>query len=235
MLPPELIREYFTQEHFTLKKFIYHAFSTKIACSKYIIHTRSDATVHRLPTIKIDSNHNEHIDALKHLVHHEANRFIIEHLCSLKNEASVRSVIEIWSEHKSLDAFLLIVDMGEKTAIDRINFVRCCIDQLGISTVGDKKIIILLHYSPAAFQTQSFYPALFLDEWQHHFLDCVGEESASSLGMKDLMLKACLEKKESKVFDINKAAKGLIESTLKGVVSWDNFYDSQDILQGSSR
>ena len=233
-MPHKLIYEYFTREHFTLKQFIQQTCFEKKSHSKYIVHTRTDATLHSLPTAKIGHDHDEQIvDVLRKLVHHEIEKITIEHLCTLKNEASVRSVIEIWAKHETVNVFLLIADMCHRNAVNRINFVRCCIDQLGISSL-EKKIIIVLHYLPAAFQTRSFYPVLFLDEWQHHFLDGIGEQSESSVGMKDLMLKACLEKKEHKEFDINKAAHSLIKSTLKGVASWNIFYDGQDTLQGLS-
>ncbi len=222
-LPSELISDYFLQEHFSLKYLMDD--TTTESGSKYIIHTRSDAEIFRLPTAKIGHCNDGYIEILRKLVHDQAEKFVIAHLCALKNEATVRSIIDSWAEHETVHILLLIVDMSESIAIDRINFIRCCIDQIALNHA--KKVVLLLHYSPAAFVTSSFYPALFLDEWKHQFLDSVGD-NLSSLDVKGLIQRVCLDAEESQVSGIDTTVKSLLQSALKSVANWNTFYNDQE-------
>ena len=104
---------------------------------------------------------------MKTLFHGELDNVLITHLCKLRNEMAVRTAIEIWQTGEAVGISRLSVDMSEQNATDRINFVRCCIDRQDTPIDYRKTFMLLLHYSPSAFLSPSFYPVLFLDNWHH--------------------------------------------------------------------
>jgi hypothetical protein len=189
--------QYFTQNHFTLKRVLGDIISTSYKYQKHVVHTRSDPTIFNLRSDQ--GGGDKHKKKVEDLVHDHAQQVLIESLSKLRNSAALRSAIESWYQHEVVNIFLLVVDMAEQNSIERINYIRCCIDQLKISATSEKLFMLVLHYPPAAFLTNSFYPAIFLNHWQHQFLDGIGGgEYASSSHINDLVTKISQDENEEK-------------------------------------
>uniref|UniRef100_A0A7S4JD02 Uncharacterized protein n=1 Tax=Odontella aurita TaxID=265563 RepID=A0A7S4JD02_9STRA len=174
-LPQDIISEYFSQEHFSLESLVsrlLHAESTSLN----VVQTRTDAFVHSLPTVPLDHSlhemNQEQLERAKDLVHESLDSLIIEHLHLLKNEISIRTVVEGWASHGSKRILVLVVDMNDLNANNKVNFTRALVEQHATSQ-SQKVFVMLLHYHASSFQTAP-YPALFLGGWQHHFLDGIG-------------------------------------------------------------
>ena len=226
------MRQYFHQEHFILKRFIERVIDGD--SSKILLHTRSDSMIHRISSLKVGETFDKIKETVATLVYHETDRIKIECLHNLKSELLVRSTIEGWVNDDCCDIFLLIVDMNEDASTERVNYVRCCIDQV-LKLPPKKTIMLLLHYPNVSFQTKVFYPALFLDNWHHHFLDSLGGESGSAVSVKELLYKVCVGSGEDgKALDIAKGSMKLLEYALKSIASWSLFYDDQLIINQNS-
>eukprot|EP00979_Chaetoceros_neogracilis_P011770 scaffold2972_cov257-Chaetoceros_neogracile.AAC.18 len=226
ILPQDVIQHYFEQQHFSLKDLLENirskAFSSR-SMSKYIIHTRSNAHILGIPSLRTDVRQSNSIEVARNLITDSPATFIIEHMNLLKDESSVRSAIVEWSNNEKVESFLLLIDMSDPSSIEVVNFVRCCIDQLPPGKC--KTFALLLHYSPASFLSKSFYPALFLDDWRHVSLDDV-DGAARSNEVKHLIEKACnLELPSTN--DIRNIVNGMVKDIRKTIACHEVFYESQ--------
>ena len=225
-LPRDVIESYFQQQHFSLKDLLKNIRSRSInsgSTSKCIIHTRTNAHILSIPSIRIDTNQANSIKIARSLIADRPEVLMIEHMNLLKDESSVRSTIGEWSNHKKIDTFLLLIDMSDPSSIEVANFVRCCIDQ--VPSGQCKTFALLLHYSPASFVSKSFYPALFLDDWRHVSLDDV-DGATQSNEMKYLIEKACnLQLPSSN--DIRNIIDTMLVDIRKSTANYNMFYESQ--------
>ncbi len=197
-----------------------------------IVHTRSETSILRIPSLRgenIKDRKSSFVDIYPH-----KEELLMEHLTSLKNEGAVRRLIEEWSDLKRVKLLVIVVDMSEPTSSDKINFVRCSVDQTSLGSQDQKKLIMLLHYPPTMFLTRSFYPALFLGRWQHHFIDSLGVDRSYLSGVREMLLTACKKNKSDDDFkEAIKKGNTLLENCLKSIASWNVFYEGQLILGGT--
>ena len=160
------------------------------------------------------------------MIYSETRNIMIEHLDLLRDGASVRSTIDNWTGHQFIKILMLVVDMSNSKSLDRVNFVRCCVDQHQIQE--GKALVMILHYPPSAFLAKSFYLAIFLDGWKHTYLDHVGNASESPLDMKCLIEKVCrVQAQDNKREDIYRMAESIMIETIKRAASHNIFYPGQ--------
>ena len=193
-LPEEIVEEYFLQEHFALKPLISQSILPKLSKdSFYLIHTRSDISIQSLPTLSIDFKFDcdeDKFSKVEELITRDTKRIVIEHLITLKSESSLRTAIESWYAHPSKDLFIMVVDMKSKFSKEQVNFTRTCVDQVMTCSTSRKSFIIILHYPPSVVSITSCYPALFIGNWNHVFLDGIGDQN-DNLNVKYWIRLAC--------------------------------------------
>ena len=146
-LPMDLINEYFQQEYFSLKTLLQcvpdcgESRHSKVL--KYVVHTRSNGQVVGIPTFRSDMEKLHNLELVQTYVHSDPECIMIEHLNSLKNESTLRSIIDAWCDNDLVKYLLIIVDMSSHVSTERVNFLRCCIDQ--VNPKKEKKFLSILH------------------------------------------------------------------------------------------
>ena len=177
-LPASVVRLYFQQEHFSLKRLL-----TQICGDdgSHIIYTRTTGAIHRLPSFSSDTSRafpgSE--DVLRESVFDDPSRVVVHRLSQFNNETSFLAALEGWASHPTRTIFLMLVDMNIAT-LNAINFVRLKIEQLG--TLKTKSAVLLLHFPQSNSRVQT-YPTLFLSGWEHHFLDGLGSNGGGNFSL----------------------------------------------------
>ena len=223
VLPLDIVAEYFQQQHFGIKSLL-QSIRSQPTSMKYIVHTRSDVDILRIPTLRTDDRHREKLQTVQKYIQDDAEIMMIEHLSMIKNESSLRSAIESWITHSSICTFLIFVDMSNQAAFEMINFVRCCMDQLRLSS--DKRFVLILHYPPPTFLSNSFYPALSLGGWRHVYLNSICK-SNQSIDLKHVIKKACIGFQDHRDLQINKITDEIMADVTKSLASHEIFYSGQ--------
>ena len=222
VLPVHIVTEYFQQHHFGIKPLLQSMRSqSENRAKRYIVHTRSDVDILRIPTLRVDERCAEKLQKIQKYVQDDAETMIIEHLTMLKNESSLRTVIESWSTSSCICTFLLFVDMGNQAAFEMVNFARCCIDQL--QTNSNKRFVMILHYPPPAFLSNSFYPSLFLGGWHHVYLNSIFQ----STDLKHVIKKACIGFQDHHDLQIQEMTDEIMTDVMKSLASHEIFYSGQ--------
>ena len=194
-LPRCLVEAYFSQEHFSLKTWLSRALNRVVESSEpqlLIAHTRTDASIHSIPSYGAQTDHRDRArrgdrDAMRALVCEEDDTVLVEHLSSLPSEASFRKALTDWASNKNRRVFLLLVDMSKSNAFEKVNYIRMSAEQCCL--FGQKVFALVLHYPASSVRFLS-YPALFLGNWKHAFLDGVGQ-MGPSLGLSESIQMAC--------------------------------------------
>ena len=118
VLPNDLINEYFLQEHFSLSQFVELTMCKEKELYN-IVHTRSDPSILRIPSYRSISNSGS---VPKIEISYSGN-LLIEHLCSLKNEASVRNVMELWAEDDLSVLLMLMERVVDGGTLEDVNMI----------------------------------------------------------------------------------------------------------------
>jgi hypothetical protein len=151
------------------------------------------------------------------------DRLVIEHFCLLRNETSIRSVIDSWAIHQTKHLFLLIVDMSHQHSTNSVNFIRTLVEQHDL--IPEKKIMLLLHY-PSSLCRNACYPALFLGGWRHIFLDEVGADCQRTRA-HNWIESACKFGADGSIMNLRQDISSFIERALKYAASQRLFYPGQ--------
>ena len=224
-LPFDIVSQYFQQQHFGIKPFLQTMKSRPLLhLEKFIIHTRSDIDLLRIPTLRQDE---QNFEIVRKLVQEDVKSIMIEHLHLVKNESSLRSLLESWVENTNINTFLLIVNMSSQAAVERVNFVRCCIDQLPAKC--QKRLLMILHYPPSTFLSNSFYPALFLGGWRHIYLNNTCRNGISN-GLKHVIEKACIgvhDHNSHSSIHVQEMTDEIMTDVVKSLASQEIFYPEQ--------
>ena len=183
--------------------------------------------MHSLPSLSADciATQGMNFEIVKKLVCKEVSLVIIEHLLLLKNEASIRSAVDNWAVHPCKRIFLLVVDMNDQHATNRVNFVRSLVEQQTID-LRRKVFVLLLHYPPASSHRRLCYPALFLGGWKHIFLDEVGKDY-DGVAAERWIEAACTSASDCKKLVIRPNISSLMKSALIYTASQNVFYAGQ--------
>ena len=113
---------------------------------------------------------------LKNHLFHEVSQLVV---CKVEGSQSQRSVrrmlIDFWGSAK--DVMFLLVNMQEVSR-NTVNHLRVIIEEeeaTVTATLKPKKpkLVLLLLHSPPAMFFAACYPALFLEGWEHYYLDTI--------------------------------------------------------------
>ena len=180
-LPIELLDDFFLNRFTSLKHLVGYQLEeqkqihgTRLA----VVYTRTDAAIHCFPSCPIKQNE----DNLNHVTREKivaqvspfADEVVIERLELLRTESELRNSVVSWAQSTQKHVYVLLVDMDESKAEERVKYIRICAEQYA-SRTSNKVFLLLLHYPPSRTFQSSYFPAIFLGGWQHYFLDGVGQ------------------------------------------------------------
>lgn len=230
-MPDEIIDHYFApskQEHFNLKSFVQNLDKKE---SKCIIHMKTSPTLFMIPIIPIEVttdflpfDDEDELSYVRKFIHDEVDCVAIYHFDKLRNEMSVRSIIDGWSTHPKKNILVMLVDMNDTTGMqEKINFLRSCIDQHE-SRNSDKRVIIVLHAPSSMANIRRFiYPVSFVGCWHHFYLDSIGNDT-NGIDLKSWAIGACNASSNSLV-DVLKSAKALSSKAIIHLAGQALFHD----------
>lgn len=146
--------------------------------NKVICFTRSSPLVHKLPAHYSDSAsdvkaNSAHVDQLlKRLVFDEPELLVVYKLSTIPSQSSVQGILNGFVQSEKSKVCLIIVNMQE-TSKKIVNHLRIMIEETENSCSHIRKVfILLLHFPPAQFFTPC-YPTLFMEGWNHCYLDTI--------------------------------------------------------------
>jgi hypothetical protein len=183
-IPQQVLERYFGQKQWSLKCFISHkccniegegSSAAKIH-KLHLIYTKTDPTILSIPDWPPkDGNESTQQEwSGVQVAHEDPDRLIIAHLRHLKSESSVQRVVDNWQSSEKRDVLIMVVDVGEVGATEKINFVRSCIENaVRGQDRPDKCFVAVCHYRASSSNFRSVYPALFLGSWSHTYMDHV--------------------------------------------------------------
>lgn len=219
-VPADLLKVYFkTQHHFSIRTLLENHSNKKL-----IIHTRSNGFISTISSIGM--NNMNDISNCKNNLISDRDGLWIQHLESLQDESTIRSLLDSWCTSSCINTLLIFIDMSFKEVVGRINYLRCYIDQRSPFSSG-KTVALLLHYPASSFVTRSFYPAIFLDGWDHFYLDNL---VATSSFAEYLLEKTCIPGGEH--IDIGNMTQFSVDEAATFLSRQDFVYDGQ-VSQGS--
>ena len=110
---------------------------------------------------------------LKNHLFHEVSQLLVCKVEGSQSQRSVRRMLkDFWGSVK--DVMFLLVNMQEVSR-NTVNHLRVMIEEeeaAVTTTVKPKLFLVLLHFPPAMFFT-ACYPSLFLEGWDHYYLDTI--------------------------------------------------------------
>lgn len=196
VIPLDVMQDFFMEEHFSLKALVgglVDAAALNNETNLSIVYTRTSASIHSIPTHNVSRNVAVEdcaaAERLRHLVHDNLDALVVENLSALKSEAMLSSAVESWAKDSNKSVLILLVDMGDSHACERVNYSRACVEK-NVEGIGGKSFVLLLHYPSSGRKGRSCYPALFLGGWEHFYLDGIGSQD-QLLGIEDLIEAAC--------------------------------------------
>ena len=198
--------------------------------SRIIVHTKTESNVLNLPSISVECDYldPEILNKVECFVTDSHETVIIEHMCLLTDESSIRSMIQLWKDHESKDLLLLIVDMSNQNSHQNANFVRSCVEEENCID-PKKKFIALLHYPPSTANLISSYPVLFLNDWQHICLDSIGS-AMSKVSIKNWIRASCISASDFNTDQISE----LFPKVILSLTSRLMFYPGQEKMFNSN-
>lgn len=120
-IPSEVVQEYFSQQHFSLKQLLSSLTNVDTELPLMIVHTRSDHLIHTIPCLPVDRG-SEDADVLKVIqkyIHDNPISVVVEHIYRLRSESMIRTSILEWLTNEGRDNYIIFVDMSHREAVDQ--------------------------------------------------------------------------------------------------------------------
>ena len=140
--------------------------------------TRTSPLIHNLPSTYPSTVHSvaEQADLEGNLSNQVFNNVPELVVCKLEGACSQQSVKEMLKEFTESEkqVILLLANMQEVSK-SAINHLRVMIEEeeaTAVESCRPKLFLLLLHFPPAMFST-ACYPSLFLEGWDHYYLDTI--------------------------------------------------------------
>lgn len=158
--------------------------------TKVLCFTRSSQLIHQLPT-QHPSPAFEPQDSIKvnqrlaDLVYPYPARLMVCKLSSVLSQGNIQELLRSFFRSEAAQVLLLVANMQE-TSKGVVNHIRIMIEEAETSLGNNdqnKLTVLLLHFPPAKFY-DSCYPSLFLQNWDHYYLDTIAHSAIQ--GMVDI-------------------------------------------------
>ena len=163
------------------------------APTKLMCFTRSSPLIRQLPTeFHCHGSTPHHTDFLQKYLCDDVESFVLCKLSSRHSQTNLEDIIKNFtaSSHKVL---MFIVDAGTniyqqevKRLKENISHLRMMIEEAEVHSSSDhaKVYVMLIHFPPARLLTKKepCYPALFLQGWDHFYLDTIADGTLTRSG-----------------------------------------------------
>ena len=161
--------------------------NASVCATKLLCFTRSSPLIHKLPTdfpskIVIESGEGYEQFLRDNLFNNLDQLTLCKVNCG-HSQSQLEKLLQRFTKSRST-LLVLIVNMQELST-KMINHLRIMIEEAEKeSTHGKRKLFILLLHFPSVMFYNSCYPTLFLQGWDHHYLDTIGRGTLTREGIK---------------------------------------------------
>jgi hypothetical protein len=183
-IPKFLIKAYFQfQEHFSLKKLIklrlnnleLNKWKNKFCANKILVYCRDFHITSLLPSF-YPSEEEKDDKLLCSVITDDVDKLVLFKVTCDVSEEEIEMHIEKFMRASDKTILIFIGNMKELT-IKMINYLRVLIEQLENQiTQTSKKLIVVLLQFPLARLLHRCYPVLFLNGWDHCYLDSINSD-----------------------------------------------------------
>ena len=177
----------------------------RVCGNKLLCYTRDSHHFHTLPSVYPSlTTTKENENALCTLVFDDISKLKLLKLSRNLLEEELQENIKQFFKDQHHAIFVFIANMHHVT-LTMINHVRILLDQQENTMRSTKKLIIILLHFPPSLMFNYCYPVLFLNGWDHFYLDCVttgfyGQCAPNSSHIVDIKccFKTCLQIQSAK-------------------------------------
>ena len=185
-LPDFILEEYFkNQEHSSLRRLLEKGM---VGCEEdyklMMIYTTTSLDVHTLEDshiIREDQDIERDIEVdfkrMRHYISGDVEKIFVVKLGSIRSQELLREVVNIFMTSDN-NLLLFICDM-EVVTIHQVNYTRILIEEELEGRGKSGLVSFLIHHHPTS--SEDLYPVLFLNKWDHHYLDSVDDENFNGL------------------------------------------------------
>ena len=157
-----------------------------VCATKLLCFTRSSPLIHRIPAdypsvLTTESVANLHEALKEHIIPNLSNLIMCKISIGHSQSKLENLLTNFWESHAQL--LLLIANMQEISK-KMINHLRILIEEAERQKTNHNKLIVLLLHFPPVMFFDHCYPSLFLQGWDHHYLDTIAHGTLTSVGVK---------------------------------------------------
>ena len=141
-------------------------------------------------------------DVLKDFVFVETDKLMVYKLSSILSQTTVQDLLKQFLQSKTAEVCLLVVNMQE-TSKEIVNHVRIMIEETEEHVIKKMKklFVLLLHFPPAQF-FHPCYPSLFLQGWDHCYLDTIAHSAIEGVvDIRDWFWQCCFPQQSSQLVE----------------------------------
>ena len=142
-------------------------------------------------------------------------------ITSATSQQNINRILKQFFDSEQSEILVLVANMNELSK-DCINHVRLLIEEKEARSKikANKLIYVLLHFSSNIIYTHC-YPSLFLNGWQHIYLDTIGEAKADShIDIQKWLTYSLLKQKESSIEHITSSHTESCLVTKSIMITW---------------
>ena len=159
------------QMHVYLSFILYR--DRRVCGNKLLCYTRDAHVFHSFPSVYPSSaTTNENENTLRTLVLDDVSKLKLLKLSRYLLEEELEENIEEFLENKHRTVFVFDANMHHVT-LRMINHIRILLEQQENTTLSREKLFVILLHFPHSLMFNYCYPVLFLNGWDHFYLDCV--------------------------------------------------------------
>ena len=134
------------------------------------------------------------MSVLRNITHDDPDKVLVCKFTRGVTQDYFEKLVKDFISDPSKDVFLFVASMhGLQRDMKKIlNHVRIIIESEESQIPTKKLFVLLVHFPPVMF-FKACYPTIFLNGWDHHYLDALCPVSSSeSINIQDLSLQFCL-------------------------------------------
>ena len=145
----------------------------RVCGNKLLCYTRDAHVFHSFPSVYPSSaTTNENENTLRTLVLDDVSKLKLLKLSRHLLEEELEENIAQFLENQDHTVFVFDANMHHVT-LRMINHIRILLEQQENATISREKLFVILLHFPPSLMFNYCYPVLFLNGWDHFYLDCV--------------------------------------------------------------
>ena len=166
--------------------YFYRVSATCHSSNKILCFTRSSPTIHFIPSEYPSSDtetrmNSEWQQCLEDYVYEKTDKLLVCKISHIISQSKIEDVLKDFLKSETAEVCLLVVDM-QRTSKEIVNHVRIMIEEheTCVNNSNAKTFVILLHFPPVQF-FQPCYSSLFLQGWDHYYLDTIAQPNVKGV------------------------------------------------------